>query len=57
MVTGESKDKSSNEYYNVYVPTTPNPTSGYMLYIPQKDTQEAGMTVEEGLKITINSLR
>ena len=33
LVTGESKDSEGNEYYQIFVPTTPNPTSGFMLYI------------------------
>ena len=54
MVTGESKDKDSNEYYNIYIPTTPNPTSGIMLYTLKSDVLETDMSVEEGLKIIIS---
>lgn len=54
MVTGESINKSGEKYYHIFVPTTPNPTSGFMLYIPQNDTLETEMSVEEGLKIIIS---
>ena len=54
MVTGESINKTGEKYYHIFVPTTPNPTSGYMLYIPQNDTLKTEMTVEEGLKIIIS---
>ena len=54
MVTGESINKTGEKYYHIFVPTTPNPTSGYMLYIPQLDTLETEMSVEEGLKIIIS---
>ena len=54
MVTGESINKTGEKYYHIFVPTTPNPTSGYMLYIPQNDTLETKMSVEEGLKIIIS---
>ena len=54
MVTGESKNKTGEKYYHIFVPTTPNPTSGFMLYIPQNDTLETEMSVEEGLKIIIS---
>ena len=54
MVTGESLNKTGEKYYHIFVPTTPNPTSGYMLYIPQNDTLETEMSVEEGLKIIIS---
>ena len=54
MVTGESKDRDSNEYYNIYVPTTPNPTSGFMLYTLKSEVVESNISVEEGLKIIIS---
>ena len=54
MVTGESKNKSNVKFYHIFLPTTPNPTSGYMLYIPQKDVKETNMSIEEGLKIIIS---
>ena len=54
MVTGESFDKDSNEYYNIYVPTTPNPTSGFMLYALKSEVLETEISVEEGLKIIIS---
>ena len=54
MVTGESANKKGEKFYHIFVPTTPNPTSGYMLYIPQKDTQKTDLSIEEGLKIIIS---
>ena len=54
MVTGESTSKQGEKFYHIFVPTTPNPTSGYMLYIPQKDAQETDISIEEGLKIIIS---
>ena len=54
LVTGESANKKGEKFYHIFVPTTPNPTSGYMLYIPQKDTQESELSIEEGLKIIVS---
>ena len=54
FVTGESADGSGKEYYHVFVPTTPNPTSGVFIIIPKKDAIEADLTVEEGLKAVIS---
>ncbi len=54
MVTGESKNENGELYYHIFVPTTPNPTSGYLLYIPQKDTRQTDMSIEEGMKIIIS---
>ena len=53
MVTGETtKDKKL--FYNIFVPTTPNPTSGFLLFIDANDTRKLDLTVEEGLKIIIS---
>ena len=54
MVTGESTDRVGNEYFHIFVPTTPNPTSGYMIYALKSDTVETELTVEEALKIIIS---
>ena len=54
FVTGESVDGSGEEYYHVFVPTTPNPTSGVFIIIPKKDAIEADLSVEEGLKAVIS---
>ena len=54
FVTGESVDESGKEYYHIFVPTTPNPTSGVFIIIPKEDAIEADLTVEEGLKAVIS---
>jgi len=54
MVTGESINEDGDAFYHIFVPTTPNPTSGYMLYVPQIDALDANMSIEEGLKIIIS---
>lgn len=54
FVTGESIDERGNEYFHVFVPTTPNPTSGFFIVVPKKDTLKAQVNVEEGLKAIIS---
>ena len=54
LVTGESKDKDDIAYYQIFVPTTPNPTSGFMLYIKKTNVKETNLSVDEGLKIVIS---
>ena len=54
FISGESKNKDDIPYYHLFVPTTPNPTSGFFLMIPQADAIPTGMTVEEGLKTIIS---
>ena len=48
------QDKNKIKYYQVFVPTTPNPTSGFMLYIKQGNCKETSLTIDEGLKIVIS---
>ena len=54
FISGESKTKDDVPYYHLFVPTTPNPTSGFFLMIPQADTVATGMSVEDGLKTIIS---
>ncbi len=54
MVTGQSQDADGRNYYHLFVPTTPNPTSGYMIIIPQEDAIETEMSTEDGLKMVIS---
>ena len=54
FVTGnpaqEVANKLKEEHLNVFVPTTPNPTSGFFMIVPKADMIELDMTVEEALK-------
>ena len=54
MVTGECKDNNDNEYYNLFVPTTPNPTSGYLIITKKTEVIETDITVDDGLSIIIS---
>lgn len=54
FISGESKNIDGIPYFHLFVPTTPNPTSGFFLMIPKSDTISTGMTVEEGLKTIIS---
>lgn len=55
FVTGETIGSDDTIYYNIFLPTTPNPTSGWMLFIPKTDVVPANMNVEEGLKTLISA--
>ena len=54
FISGESKTNDGVPYYHLFVPTTPNPTTGVFLMIPQEDAVPTGMSVEEGLKTIIS---
>ena len=43
-----------NEYIAVYVPTTPNPTGGYYIFVHKKDIRPLDMSVDEALKYVIS---
>ena len=51
---GEVKKKLDEKLLSVFVPTTPNPTSGFLIFVPKKDTIPLDMSVEEGLKLVIS---
>lgn len=50
---GEVKDNLQEEMLTVFIPTTPNPTSGFLIFVPKKDVVELEMSVEEGLKYIV----
>lgn len=52
---GEVQEKTSDSVINVFVPTTPNPTSGFLLFIPKEDIRILDMRVEDGLKMVISA--
>ncbi|WP_434517160.1 DUF502 domain-containing protein [Dechloromonas sp. ARDL1] len=51
---GDIINHLEGEHVSVYVPTTPNPTSGFFLMMPVKDVVELDMTVDEALKYIIS---
>jgi uncharacterized membrane protein len=51
---GEVQNQSGEEMVCVYIPTTPNPTSGYIVLVPQNEVQELKMSVEDALKMIIS---
>ena len=51
VTPGEIQDVSADRVINVYVPTSPNPTSGYLLFVPESELIPVGMSVDEALKM------
>jgi uncharacterized membrane protein len=51
---GEIQARSDEELVNVFLPTTPNPTSGFLLFVPKKDLIHLNMSIEEGIKLVIS---
>jgi uncharacterized membrane protein len=52
---GEVQEKTSSDTVNIFVPTTPNPTSGFLLFVPEKDVTKMNMSVEEGIKLVVSA--
>lgn len=58
FITGQTKGEVQNltedDVVNVFLPTTPNPTSGYLLFVPRRELVVLDMTVEDGIKMVIS---
>ena len=58
FVTGSTKGEVGNnvseKMINVFMPTTPNPTSGFLLFFPEKDLIYLKMSVEDALKLVVS---
>lgn len=52
--SGEVLRRLPGDHVSVYVPTTPNPTSGYFLLVPKDKTQELDMSVDDALKYIVS---
>jgi len=52
---GEVQNLMKEELVNIYVPTTPNPTSGFLLFVPKEDVIFLNMTVEEAFKMVVST--
>ena len=52
---GEISDKTKQDLVNVFVPTTPNPTSGFLLMFPKKDVIYLDLTFEEASKFIVSA--
>lgn len=51
---GEAQVKTNEEVWTVFVPTTPNPTSGFLLMLPRSSIVELDMAVGDGMKMIIS---
>lgn len=51
---GEVQNVTAEECVNIFLPTTPNPTSGFLLFVPRTDLIPLSMSVEEAIKMVIS---
>lgn len=55
VTEGEVQQLTVDEVINVFVPTTPNPTSGFLLFVPKSDLRYLEMSVEDGIKMVVTA--
>ncbi|MFH1761666.1 MAG: DUF502 domain-containing protein [bacterium] len=53
-ITGEIRDRIGEETYSIFVPTTPNPTSGFLLFVPKKEVISLNISVEDAVKLIMS---
>ena len=53
---GEVQERAAEQLINVLVPTTPNPTSGFLLFVPERDIVRLKMRTEDGLKLVVSGV-
>lgn len=51
---GEVQHRTESDVITVFIPTTPNPTSGFVIMVPREDAIELEMSVEDGLKFVMS---
>jgi len=51
---GEVQSLTQEKVINLFVPTTPNPTSGFLIFVPENDIVPLSMSVEEAMKMVIS---
>ncbi|MBN1646548.1 MAG: DUF502 domain-containing protein [Spirochaetales bacterium] len=55
FVTGNvSRKRNGRKLLKIFIPTSPNPTSGYLLFLDEKDVIDPGWTIEEGINTIIS---
>ena len=54
QTVGEVQRKTESTVINVFIPATPNPTTGFLLFVPQRDVHLLDMSVEDGIKLVIS---
>lgn len=51
---GEIQHRTEKELLNVFVPTTPNPTSGFLLMVPREEVQDLDLSIGEAMKLIVS---
>jgi uncharacterized membrane protein len=57
FITNELKDNSEEKFYTVFIPTSPNPTSGFLEVVREEEIIKANISVDEALKVVVSAGR
>jgi uncharacterized membrane protein len=57
FITNELRDHSEEKFYTVFIPTSPNPTSGFMEVVREKEIIKTDISVEEALRVVVSAGR
>lgn len=52
---GEKHNKSEEKLYSLFIPTTPNPTSGFYIMVPERDITELDISVEDAFRLIVSA--
>jgi uncharacterized membrane protein len=55
LVTSEWREPDGRLYLMVYIPTVPNPTSGFLVVVPAEQVEPTAMSVEDALKVVVSA--
>ncbi len=55
LITSEVKDRNGTKILNVFIPTAPNPTSGFLQIVPESDVIKTSMPVDDAMKLIISA--
>ncbi len=54
FLTATTKDSKGNEICTIFLPTSPNPTNGFLAFFPKKEVLDTSLSVEEGMKMIVS---
>jgi uncharacterized membrane protein len=57
FITNELHDDSKEKFYTVFIPTSPNPTSGYMEIVREEEIIKTDISVEDALRVVVSAGR
>lgn len=54
FLTGDTKIGGDKKFYSIFIPTVPNPTSGYQFFFAEKEVVKTSLSIEDGIKVLVS---